>query len=51
MTDEEALEMGRRLFEERQASFDAFEIWDRTRVLDRFPGSEKATHDGFPEFT
>ena len=49
ITDEEALEMGRHLFAERQASFDGFEIWDRTRAVSRFPESENpAREDGIP---
>jgi hypothetical protein len=43
VTDDEAIEMAHHLFEERRSEFDGFEVWDHSRELYQFPGSEKAT--------
>jgi hypothetical protein len=37
LSDEEAQDKPHQLFFERKANFDGFELWDRTRVITRFP--------------
>ncbi len=37
ISDEAAVEQARELFEKRNGAFEAFEIWDRTRFVRRYP--------------
>jgi hypothetical protein len=37
LSDKEAQDKSHQLFFERKANFDGFELWDRTRVITRFP--------------
>ncbi len=37
LSDDEAIAKAHALFSERRRSFEAFELWDRTRVLVRHP--------------
>jgi hypothetical protein len=37
LSDEEATDKAYELFSERKESFDGFELWDRTRVIVRYP--------------
>lgn len=37
LSDEQAMDKSHQLFLERKNKYDGFELWDRTRVITRFP--------------